>query len=164
MEVEAEAARLREIDSAAALAADQARASRELSFREMQGGRSEAPAREAALERGGSSERGNEGEPGREAGSPAAAGAGGGWRVAEADWESAVARRGGWERRRPAQQVRVDRAQEAFLADRRDRLQAETLVEQAAARERVDQARREQQGLDDWFQSWAKRMRSEEKA
>jgi len=176
MEAEAEASRLREIDSAAAQAADEARASRELSFWKMQdpiqnlrlGGEasgfgSGTPDEEAASERAGSAE-GEVGREGGEDGNPAEERAGEGWRGAEADWESAVSRRGGWERRRPAQQIRVDRAQGAYLADRRDRLQAETLVAQAAARERVEQARREQQGLDDWFQSRAMRMRNEEKA
>jgi len=164
MELEAEAARLRHIDLAATEAASEARTSREQSFRELQGRElrgeargSGAPKKDTTPDQAGSAnsdggESGNQGNRRNE-----------GWRAAEAAWERAVWRQSGCERLRPEQQGRVDRAHGDFLADRRDRLQAETLVEEAAALERADQARRDQRGLDDWFQSWAKRVRREEK-
>jgi hypothetical protein len=166
MEVEAEAARLREIDLGAAEAARAARASREQAFREMQGrelpGEAAEGVSEGTEEVATSEQAGSGSGDGRESGNPVNGRTEEGWRRAEAAWETAVWRRSGLEQRRPAQQGRVDRAQAVFLADRRDRLQAETLVEEAAARDRADQARRDQRGLDDWFQSRAKRGRNEE--
>jgi hypothetical protein len=47
-----------------------------------------------------------------------------------------------------AQQVAARR--EVFLSKRVERRQAETLVEEAAARDALDVARRTQRGLDDW--------------
>ena len=49
-----------------------------------------------------------------------------------------------------AQEDAADLRQE-YLAKRVERRQAETLVEEAAARDAVEAARRGQQGLDDWY-------------
>jgi len=167
MELEAAAARLREIDLDAADAAREAKASRERCFWEIQGRESQGEAADpgsVALAAKGTLRPGFfAGSEGGEDRNPADR-RGEAWRAAEYSWKMAVLRKGGCEELRPLQQGRVDRAQGEFLADRRDRLQAQTLVEEAAGRERAEQARREQRGLDDWFQSQAKRSRDEEKA
>ena len=45
----------------------------------------------------------------------------------------------------------VDSLRSRFLAKRVERRQAETLVEEARARDAVDASRRAQQGTDDWY-------------
>jgi ribosomal protein L12E/L44/L45/RPP1/RPP2 len=53
------------------------------------------------------------------------------------------------ESRRPE----VEAARAAFLERRLERRQVEALLTEAAEAEAVDEARREQQGVEDWFQS-----------
>jgi len=51
-----------------------------------------------------------------------------------------------------AEKPAVDKAREALLERRRERLQMETLVETAKRTEEQERVRREQQQVDDWFQ------------
>lgn len=51
-----------------------------------------------------------------------------------------------------AERTRAAAAREAMLESRRERLRVDTLVEAARQAENREQARREQQRLDDWFQ------------
>jgi hypothetical protein len=128
--LEAEAAGLRALEGAAALAAEEARGRRERWFEavERESGRSLPPPG---------------GEPEREA--------------EESAWGLAVWRRGRAEARQPAQRAEVERARAAFLEGRRERMQAESLAEAARARARLAEARREQRLLDDWHQSRPRR-------
>jgi flagellar biosynthesis chaperone FliJ len=57
------------------------------------------------------------------------------------------------ESRRPQAEEQVEQLREQYLAKRVERRQAETLIEEAAAREAVDADRRTQMGLDDWFRN-----------
>ena len=47
--------------------------------------------------------------------------------------------------------VRVEEAERQFLAERRSRMQAEIVVRERAAVERVERERREQREIDEWF-------------
>jgi hypothetical protein len=148
VELEAEIGRLRELERAAAAAAREARESRERSFADLRkaaaiGSRIVSAGVDGNIDVAkGPSEQGN-------------------WREAELEWGTAVWRQEGHEAKRPEQERTVDRARGEFLDGRRERLQAETLVEQTAARELVEAGRREQRALDDWFQGWARRLRGE---
>lgn len=157
MTLEAEAGRLREIESGSVAAAQEARQNRERSFAEM-GGRG---AESGGLTGGESADaRCESGQAPAQSGP----GTGGNWREAEAGWEAAVRRRGSFEARRPAQEGSVDRARTEFLEGRRERLQAESLVEAASAERARERGRGEQRGLDEWFQSWARRIREREES
>jgi hypothetical protein len=155
MELEAEIARLREIERDAAAAASEARESRERSFAELAKLELIAPAIGDAAVR-----EAFEGEQIGDAKGPSEQGS---WRDAESAWEGAVCRQQGHAAKRPEQQERVERSRAEFLAGRRERLEAETLVEQAESREAAEKARREQRVLDDWFQAWAGRLRGEKR-
>jgi hypothetical protein len=50
---------------------------------------------------------------------------------------------------------------EEYLASRVERRQAETLIQEAEARDALDAERRAQQGLDDWFRNRLHRQASE---
>jgi hypothetical protein len=50
---------------------------------------------------------------------------------------------------------------EEYLAQRVERRQAETLIEEAEARDALDAGRRSQQGLDDWFRNRLHRTEAE---
>jgi hypothetical protein len=52
---------------------------------------------------------------------------------------------------------------EEYLASRVERRQAETLIQEAEARDAHDAERRAQQGLDDWFRNRLHRQASEAK-
>jgi hypothetical protein len=156
MELEAEAERLRAIERGSIAAAGEARGSRERSFVEM----AKEGTGTAASPEGVASGKAAEGECA--AGDDGRAGWGG-WREAETLWEAAVRRRDGFEAMRPAQEGLVERARAEFLAGRRERLQAEALVAAAAAGELLERGRKEQRGLDDWFQSWAQRIGDRDK-
>jgi hypothetical protein len=52
---------------------------------------------------------------------------------------------------------------EEYLASRVERRQAETLIQEAEARDALDAERRAQQGLDDWFRNRLHRRASEAK-
>jgi flagellar biosynthesis chaperone FliJ len=57
----------------------------------------------------------------------------------------------------------VANLREEYLASRVERRQAETLIEEAEARDALDAERRAQQGLDDWFRNRLHRQASEAK-
>ena len=73
------------------------------------------------------------------------------WLVEEAAWELAS-----WRERRirgllPAQAAIVERSRAEFMVSRQEKLQVETLIEAQEERLRIEQGRREQRSLDEWF-------------
>jgi hypothetical protein len=147
-DLEAEVKRLREIEDGSRVAAREAMASRGRAFEgiESQSAKGESGGGEAE-------------EPHSGHGCAVAPGQAGRWREAESLWELAVERRSRFEARRPAQAQRLEVTRTSFQATRRERRQAERLVEAAAAEAALEEARREQRALDDWFQVWAARLR-----
>ncbi len=80
--------------------------------------------------------------------------------------ETATARRQAWvlAPRIAASQAESIRLRQEFLAKRVQRRQAETLIEEAAARDAGELNRRSQQNLDDWYGSHKHRERTESKS
>lgn len=56
-----------------------------------------------------------------------------------------------WERAARQAEARAVEAERQFLEERRSRMQAEILVRERAAAERVERERREQKEIDEWF-------------
>lgn len=131
MELEAQAARLRALERLASEAGVQALGCRERWFLAVE--------RESAGDNVGADRERAGGEPERLA--------------EEAAWELAASRRGLLEARRPAQASEVEHARAGFLDGRRERMTVESLVEAAANLELLEEQRRVQRGLDDWYQA-----------
>lgn len=72
--------------------------------------------------------------------------------LAEVHWELAEGRRRGLEPLRQERERQVNRLRQAFLELRRERRQVELLAEARVAAFEREEARREQQRLDEWFQ------------
>ncbi len=73
--------------------------------------------------------------------------------AAEAAWAEAVRGRQRIEALLPGQRLRVERAREQFLAERRDRRRLGILLDAAGAAALEEERRREQRWLDEWFRS-----------
>jgi hypothetical protein len=80
--------------------------------------------------------------------------------VEEGCWRLAAGQRKLAESQWPEQQQRVDKWRAEFLEKRRERMQVETLLDQAAAVERTGRDRRDQRSLDDWYQTSMRRGNS----
>lgn len=83
--------------------------------------------------------------------SPAGPGLPGLWQRLLADGESSEAQVEGWDGAARAAEARAEEAERKYLADRRSRMQAEIVVRDRLAAERLEQDRREQREIDDWF-------------
>lgn len=73
------------------------------------------------------------------------------WQRLLADSEQSCEMEGRWAGAARQAGTRVEEAERKFLAERRSRMQAEIVVRERAAVERVERERREQREIDDWF-------------
>lgn len=73
------------------------------------------------------------------------------WQRLLADSETSAAQVEGWDRAARAAERRSEEAERMYLAERRSRMQAEIVVRDRLAAERLEMERREQREIDDWF-------------
>ena len=73
------------------------------------------------------------------------------WQRLLADSEQSCGQVERWAQAARQARERVEGAERKYLEERRSRLQAEILVRERAAAERVERERREQREIDDWF-------------
>lgn len=67
------------------------------------------------------------------------------------DSENSAGRAEQWGRAAKQAEARAAEAEQKYLDERRSRMQAEILVRERAAAERLERERREQREMDDWF-------------
>ena len=73
------------------------------------------------------------------------------WRRYLDDSENSAGEAERWDRAAQQVSARAEEAKRRYMEDRRSRMQAEILMRERAAAERVERERREQREIDDWY-------------